>query len=77
MCSYSALRVYTLVPTILIIVSFASAMALLYTVEPPNKGHFGNASFVLYSEVVSISEVHHILVLFHVILGRNTQLSFM
>ena len=37
------------------------------TVEPPNKGHFGNTSFVLSSEVVPISEVHHILVLFHVI----------
>ena len=28
-----------------------------YTVEPPNKGHFGNGSFVLCSEVVPISEV--------------------
>ena len=27
------------------------------TVEPPNKGHFGNGSFVLCSEVVPISEV--------------------
>ena len=25
--------------------------------EPPNKGHFGNRSFVLCSEVVPISEV--------------------
>ena len=25
-------------------------------VEPPNKGHFGNGSFVLCSEVVPISE---------------------
>ena len=25
------------------------------TVEPPNKGHFGNGSFVLCSEVVPIS----------------------
>ena len=29
----------------------------LSTVEPPNKGHFGNGSFVLCSEVVPISEV--------------------
>ena len=28
-----------------------------YTVELPNKGHFGNESFVLCSEVVPISEV--------------------
>ena len=27
------------------------------TVEPPNKGHFGNGSFVLCLEVVPISEV--------------------
>jgi len=32
------------------------------TVEPPNKGHFGNRSFVLSSEVVPISEVHLILI---------------
>jgi len=32
------------------------------TVEPPNKGHFGNGSFVLSSEVVPISEVHRILI---------------
>ena len=34
-----------------------------YTVEPPNKGHFGNGSFVLSSEVVPISEVHHVLII--------------
>ena len=28
------------------------------TVEPPKKGHFGNGTFVLSSEVVLISEVH-------------------
>ena len=28
-----------------------------YTVEPPNKGHIGSETFVLYSEVVPISEV--------------------
>ena len=27
-----------------------------YTVEPPNKGHFGSGPFVLYSEVVPWSE---------------------
>ena len=31
------------------------------TVEPPNKGHFGNGPFVLCSEVVLISDVCHIL----------------
>ena len=31
------------------------------TVEPPKKGHFGNGTFVLSSEVVLISEVHEIL----------------
>ena len=36
---------------------------MLYTVEPPNKGHFRNGSFVLSSEVVPISEVHCILIL--------------
>ena len=30
----------------------------LNTVEPPNKGHFGNGPLVLCSEVVPISEVH-------------------
>ena len=30
------------------------------TVEPPNKGHFGNRPVVLCSEVVPISEVHQI-----------------
>ena len=29
-----------------------------YTVEPPNKGHFGNGPLVLCLEVVPISEVH-------------------
>ena len=28
------------------------------TVEPPNKGHFGNGPLVLCSEIVPISEVH-------------------
>ena len=30
----------------------------LATVEPPNKGHFGNGPLVLCSEIVPISEVH-------------------
>ena len=30
------------------------------TVEPPKKGHFGNGTFVLSSEVVLLSEVHEI-----------------
>ena len=29
----------------------------LYTVEPPNRGHFGTVAFVLSSEVVLFSEV--------------------
>ena len=28
------------------------------SVEPPNKGHFGNGPLVLCSEVVPISEIH-------------------
>ena len=36
----------------------------LTTVEPPKRGHFGNGPFVLSSEVVPISEVHHILMFF-------------
>ena len=32
-----------------------------YTVEPPNKGHFGNEHFVLFSEAVLISEACHCL----------------
>ena len=31
-----------------------------HTVEPPKKGHFGNGTCVLSSEVVLISEVHEI-----------------
>ena len=37
---------------------------LVYTVEPPKRGHFGNGPFVLSSGVVPISEVHHILMFF-------------
>ena len=32
------------------------------TVEPPNKGHFGNRSFVLCSEVVPILEVFNCII---------------
>ena len=35
---------------------FSTAIAI--TVEPPNKGHFGNGPLVLCLEVVPISEVH-------------------
>ena len=31
---------------------------IIVTVEPPDKGHFGNRPLVLCSEVVPISEVH-------------------
>ena len=33
------------------------------TVEPPNKGHFGNRPVVICSEVVPISKVHRILII--------------
>ena len=39
---------------------FAGLIHHTYTVEPPKKGHFGNGTFVLSSEVVLISEVHEI-----------------
>ena len=35
----------------------ASKLAQVYTVEPPNKGHFGGNKFVPCREVVPISEV--------------------
>ena len=47
--------------------------SIAFTVEPPNKGHFGNRPFVLSSKVVPISEVCCILILYHpqnVKLGR-------
>ena len=34
-----------------------------YTVEPPNKGHFGDTASVLISEVVLFSEVKNVLML--------------
>ena len=34
-----------------------------YTVEPPNKGHFGDTASVLISEVVLFSEVKNIIML--------------
>ena len=40
------------------------------TVEPLNKGHFGNGPFVLCSEVVLISEVCRILTLKLIIFNR-------
>ena len=38
---------------------YMMTIGTLYTVEPPNKGHFGSRGFVLCSEVVPISEVHY------------------
>ena len=35
-------------------------ISVISTVEPLKKGHFGNGTFVLPSEVVLISEVHEI-----------------
>ena len=37
----------------------ASVFTNTATVEPPNKGHFGNGHFVLFSEAVPISEACH------------------
>ena len=37
---------------------YKTQVFLLYTVEPPNKGHFGANSFVPCREVVPISEVY-------------------
>ena len=38
---------------------------VLYTVEPPNKGHFGTQASVSYSEVVLYSEVFGKIVFLH------------
>ena len=40
------------------------------TVKSPNNGHFGNGSFVLYSEVVLISEVCHTSIIKLIIFNR-------
>ena len=37
--------------------AYAVQMHIPSTVEPPNRGHFGTAAFVLSSEVVLFSEV--------------------
>ena len=42
-----------------------------YTVEPPNKGHFGNGHFVLFSEAVPISEACHCLIIYHILMMFN------
>ena len=44
----------------------------VYTVEPPNKGHFGSGAFVLYSEVVLWWEVRLNL---QFLATSNTQIS--
>ena len=36
-----------------------------YTVEPPNKGHFGIGASVLYSEVVLWWEVQYIVLIIY------------
>ena len=41
-----------------LVCSFLHHAFCIITVEPPNKGHFGNGPLVLCSEVVPISEVH-------------------
>ena len=41
-------------------IHYADVQTYINTVEPPKKGHFGNGTFVLSSEVVLISEVHEI-----------------
>ena len=53
---------------------------VMYTVEPPKRGHFWNGPFVLSSEVVPISEVHHILMFFAIcrsllVCNSNVELS--
>ena len=47
--------------------------------EPPNKGHLGNGPSVLSSEIVSISEVWHALVVssFNDVLQGRNALNFM
>ena len=56
------------------------SVLFVYTVEPPKRGHFGNGPFVLSSEVVPISEVHHILMFFAIcrsllVFNSNVELS--
>ena len=40
-----------------LILRMTDVSQLYITVEPPNRGHFGTAAFVLSSEVVLFSEV--------------------
>ena len=47
--------------------TYSKCTDIQYTVEPPNKGHFGNGFFVLSSEVVPSSEVHCILIIIIII----------
>ena len=51
------LHVLTLGCMALVIMRQASSCMIIYTVEPPNKGHFGSGAFVLYSEAVLWWEV--------------------
>ena len=46
-------------------------LVLAYTVEPQNKGHFGNGHFVLFSEAVPISEACHCLTIEHLSMMFN------
>ena len=43
--------------------AYAQNKVHTYTVEPPNKGHFGTGNFVLCREVVLFSEVQIVLAL--------------
>ena len=63
-CDFSAVCYHNTYLTEVSGIQLHMQRAYIYTVEPPNKGHFGNGSFVLSSEVVPISEVHRVLILF-------------
>ena len=44
-------------PALMVPVCIHKLNGLIETTEPPNRGHFGTAAFVLSSEVVLFSEV--------------------
>ena len=55
--------------------NFGIVHAKLSTVKPPKRGQFGSRGFVLCSEVVPISEVHHYIAFFiaYTIIGDNCE----
>ena len=50
-------QVVGLCTNMLLAMTIIQILSYRYTVEPPKKGHFGNGTFVLSSEVVLFSEV--------------------